>query len=306
MQPTRPLPYASVLALSEPAPFTIGMFGVVKSDDYQPVGWMGRYPIRITTLIAALFVLGMFGTVIAESAGWDLTPFAFRSSAFLHGALWQPLTCILIQQASFFFIFNILFLYWSGVEVEKFLGRRRYLHLIGLLLLVPPLVMMLWSAAGVRWTYAGSYEISVGLFIAFATLYPGVELFGWVTLKWLAFAGLVLASMQYLPAHQWGFLTVLWGMCLTSFLYIRLVQKPDASALQSAFSEGVSRLFRRKQKFRVLPHETGRRTIEPEDDVVESIDPLLDKISKSGIGSLTASERRALDRARNRLLKKSP
>jgi len=282
------------------------MFGVVKSDDYQPVGWMGRYPVRITTLIAALFVVGMFGTVIAESAGWDLTPFAFRSSALLHGAIWQPLTCILIQQASFFFIFNILFLYWSGVEVEKFLGRRRYLQLIGLLLLVPPLVVMLWSAAGVQWTYAGSYEITVGLFIAFATLYPGVELFGWVTLKWLAFAGLVLASMQYLPAHQWGFLTVLWGMCLTSFLYIRLIQKPDTSAFQSAFSEGVSRLFRRKQKFHVLPRETGRRTVEPEDDVYESIDPLLDKISKSGIGSLTASERRALDRARNRLLKKSP
>ena len=38
---------------------------------------------------------------------------------------------------------------------------------------------------------------------------------------------------------------------------------------------------------------------------IESIDPLLDKISKSGINSLTASERRTLDRARNQLLKKS-
>jgi Family of unknown function (DUF6576) len=281
------------------------MFGVVKSDDYQPVGWMGRYPIRITTLITVLFVVGMFGTVIAASAGWDLTPFAFRSSSFLHGALWQPLTCILIQQASFFFIFNILFLYWSGVEVEKFLGRRRYLQLIGLLLLVPAVVMMLWSAAGVHWIYSGSYEITVGLFIAFATLYPGVELFGWVTLKWLAFAGIVLASMQYLPNHQWGFLTVLWGMCLTSFLYIRLIQKPYTSDFQSAFSDGVSRIFRRKPKFHVLPRESGRRTVEPDDDVYESIDPVLDKISKSGIGSLTASERRALDRARNRLLNKS-
>jgi hypothetical protein len=45
--------------------------------------------------------------------------------------------------------------------------------------------------------------------------------------------------------------------------------------------------------------------VEPE-DIYDSIDPVLDKISKSGIGSLTASERRALDRARNRLLKKSP
>ena len=47
-----------------------------------------------------------------------------------------------------------------------------------------------------------------------------------------------------------------------------------------------------------------RRVVEPE-DVHVSIDPLLEKISKSGINSLTASERRALDRARNQLLKKS-
>jgi hypothetical protein len=40
------------------------------------------------------------------------------------------------------------------------------------------------------------------------------------------------------------------------------------------------------------------------DDVSDLIDPILDKISKSGIGSLTESERRQLDRARNRLLHK--
>ena len=37
----------------------------------------------------------------------------------------------------------------------------------------------------------------------------------------------------------------------------------------------------------------------------DSIDPILDKISKSGMGSLTRDERQILDRARNRLLKKS-
>jgi len=44
--------------------------------------------------------------------------------------------------------------------------------------------------------------------------------------------------------------------------------------------------------------------VEP-DDVIASVDPVLDKISKSGIGSLTETERKILDRARNRLLKKS-
>ena len=48
-----------------------------------------------------------------------------------------------------------------------------------------------------------------------------------------------------------------------------------------------------------------KRNADPE-DIDSVIDPLLEKISKHGLNSLTASERRALDRARNQLLKKSP
>ncbi len=279
------------------------MFGVTTSDDYKPVAWMGRYPIRITTLVCAVFVLGMFATVFAEAARLDLTPFGFRVWSFYHGALWQPLTSVLIQNASFFFLFNIVFLYWSGAEVEKFLGRRRYLQLLGLLLLVPPIVLTGWAVAGMHWSYYGPYEISVGMFIAFATLYPNIEMFGWVTLKWLAFAGIVLGSMQYLPNHQWGNISVLWGMCVTAFLYIRYLQRRSASDT-SPIAAVVAKIFRRRPKFQVVPRASGRRAVEP-DDVYESIDPLLDKISKYGISSLSASERRALDRARNRLLKKS-
>ena len=62
--------------------------------------------------------------------------------------------------------------------------------------------------------------------------------------------------------------------------------------------------WRSKRALRVVPSSEVRRTVEPE-NIYESIDPVLDKISKSGIGSLTASERRALDRARARLLNKS-
>jgi len=241
----------------------------------------------------------MFVTVMSQTADIDFTPLAFQARAFLHGRLWQPLTCILIQPANFFFLFNILFFYWSGNQVEQYLGVRRYLQLIGLLLLVPPVVLIGWAQMGVSWTYYGSYELSIGMFIAFATLYPNIELFGWVTLKWLAFAGLVLGSMQYLPKHDWGYLTVLWGMCLASFAYLRAVQ--GRIAMQLNFDP--FKLFRHKPKLHIVQKSASRRVVEPE-DVAASVDPILDKISKSGIGSLTDSERRQLDRARNRLLKK--
>jgi rhomboid family protein len=276
------------------------MFGVTTSDDYRPVTWIGRYPVRIITIVVAIYVLGMFGTVILSTAHVSLTPFAFNAQSFVHDAFWQPLTCTLIQSPSFFFLISMLFLHWSGAEVEKLLGRNRFLLFFGLLLLMPPSLILIWSALGQHWTYAGSYELTVGMFIAFATLYPNVEMFGWVTLKWLAFAGLVLASMQYLPNHDWGYLSVLWGMCLASFWYIRFVQ--GLSPLDMDFQR--FNLFKRKPKFHIVQKSASRRVVEPE-DVYASIDPILDKIAKSGIGSLTAHEKQTLDRARNRLLKKS-
>ena len=50
--------------------------------------------------------------------------------------------------------------------------------------------------------------------------------------------------------------------------------------------------------------EVGAADLPPDEFLSREVDPILDKIAKSGIGSLTAGERRALDRARNRLLKK--
>ncbi len=41
-----------------------------------------------------------------------------------------------------------------------------------------------------------------------------------------------------------------------------------------------------------------------ETKAAESIDEILDKISKQGVGSLNASERAALERARTKLLKR--
>src|SRR5215467_15382036 len=62
-----------------------------------------------------------------------------------------------------------------------------------------------------------------------------------------------------------------------------------------------------RPKYHVLPKPRPRQAIGrmESDDTQASIDPILDKISKFGIGSLTPSERRQLNRERERLLKKS-
>ena len=58
-----------------------------------------------------------------------------------------------------------------------------------------------------------------------------------------------------------------------------------------------------KPKFKVVPKSVLPRR--DDDDLSEAVDPILDKIARSGIASLTPNERRILDRARDRLLKGS-
>ncbi len=276
------------------------MFGVTTSDDYRPVAWIGRYPVRVTSILCGLFVLGMFVTTFAGNSIWMYDVFALHYTSFVHGYLWQPLTAPLIQGANFFFLFNVLFFYWSGDQVEQLLGVKRYLQLLGLLLLVPVVIICACGLLGIPGMYYTSYQLMVGMFIAFAAIYPDLQVFGWVDLKWLAFAGIVLASMAYLsPVRDWVNLTIVYAMCATAFGFVRYLQGrlPAARLSKPGW-------FRRKPKIYVVQKSTSRRVVEPE-DISSSIDPILDKISRSGIGSLTDAERSQLDRARKQLLKKS-
>jgi hypothetical protein len=93
---------------------------------------------------------------------------------------------------------------------------------------------------------------------------------------------------------------VVWTSIGAAFLFIERhgagPELPWWSALKTRFGP--------RPKFHVVPKMRSTGSAEP-DDVYTSIDPILDKISKFGIGSLTASERRQLNRERERLLKKS-
>jgi len=280
------------------------MFGVATSDDYQPVAWMGRYPIHVTTLLVMIhvvcMVIGCF--LIAVGAGSFLSALAFDSAQILHGGrLWQIATYALVHSPSglIWFAIEMYMLFAFGREVERFIGRRAFIALYLLLLLVPPLLLTVWGLWQ-RTGLAGSATIHFAIFVAFAAVYPNIELFLRIMAKWVALILVAAYSLQLLAYHGWSELAVLW---LSVGLAYGFVQLRGAGPELAWLTEWKSR-WRSKRSLTVVPGPTVRRVVEPE-NIYESIDPVLDKISKSGIGSLTASERRALDRARNRLLNKS-
>src|SRR5205085_5923797 len=45
------------------------MFGVTTSDDYQPVTWVGRHPVHVTTLLVAVHVLLMVVVCFLSALG---------------------------------------------------------------------------------------------------------------------------------------------------------------------------------------------------------------------------------------------
>jgi hypothetical protein len=131
------------------------------------------------------------------------------------------------------------------------------------------------------------------------TLYPNVQFFLRIPAKWIFVILAAIWTLSALAAHDWQNLVVLWASITLAFLFIEF----RGAGPELAWLTNLKDRFQPKPKLYVVKKSTARRTVEP-DDVIASVDPILDKIAKSGMGSLTEAEKKILDRARNRLLKK--
>lgn len=279
------------------------MFGVATHDDYQPVTWVGRYPVHVTTLLVGLHSIAAIIACFLPTFGGSglLGAMMFDSADVTGGSIWQLATYAFVHPPSglLWFAIEMYMLFMFGREVERFIGRRAFIALYVTLLLAPTILLTLWGLSE-RTAIAGSSALHFGVFVAFATIYPRLEMFLRIMAKWVAVVLGAILTLQLFAAHAWPELAVLWLSVGGAFLFIRT----RGIGPELEWWTSLKERFQPKPKFQVVPRSTPRRVVEPE-NVHESIDPLLEKISKSGINSLTANERQALDRARNQLLKGS-
>jgi membrane associated rhomboid family serine protease len=275
------------------------MFGVTTSDDYQPVTWVGRHPIHVTTLVVGLHV---FAAVVACVVGPALiVALGFDSELiWQHAQLWRVATYAWVHLPTnlLWFAVEMYMLFVFGREVERFVGRKAFITLYLVLLLAPTVLLTLWGL-GKPVGIAGSPALHFGIFIAFTTIYPNVELLLRIQAKWIALTLAAISTLQLLYYRDWPAMVVLWLSIASAFAFVRF----RGAGPELEWWSNLKSRWEAKPKFHIVQKSESRRTVEPE-NIHESIDPVLEKISKYGINSLTASERRALDRARNRLLKK--
>jgi membrane associated rhomboid family serine protease len=281
------------------------MFGVTTSDDYRPVAWMGRYPVDVTTMLVGLHVVcAVLACILIAipGLGGTLNYFVFDSARIWNGLqVWRLASYAFVHYPSslLWFAIEMYMLFVFGREVERFIGRRAYIALYLVLLITPAALLTIWGLWQ-RSALAGSPALHFGIFVAFATIYPRAELFLRIMTKWVVLILAAVYTFQLLAYHAWSDLMVVWTSIGAAFLFIEML----GAGPEIAWWDALKTRLRPRPKFHVVPKMRSTRSAEP-DDVDASIDPILDKISKFGIGSLTASERRQLDRERERLLKKS-
>jgi membrane associated rhomboid family serine protease len=249
--------------------------------DIQPLTRLGRVDVYGTTILVAALVVGLIVSSLSPGF-WRLVWFE-PGLFWKHGHVWRAVSYLAVDHVNFFTIFNLLFLYGFGRSCEQELGRSRYFAFIGLLVATPVAVTTLLWLFGFSGILAGSTPLSIGLVIAFATIYPNVQWWASIPMKFVAVGCMFLAAVGHLSqGDQIGFGATL-ATCAVSFGYIR--------AMREGIIEGLSLT------------SFARRKAKPRDTRVD-MDTLLDKIAKSGMDSLTAKERARLQSARSDMLDK--
>jgi len=268
-------------------------------ENYDPITWVGRVPVYATTIIVALYVVSMVGVAIALASGAEagLGKLTFNTESVLRGGeLWRCLTYAFVNPPDPWFIISLVMLYIFGRDVEQHLGRKGFVRLyLGFLLLGPSLLLAASLVSKQSLSISQSWA-NFAVFISFAALYPGAQLLFQITAKIFALVLLGISVLQLLAGRQWVEMMVLLATAFLAYYAIR-----HGSALNLDFISRLRPVSNRSKipRLRVVKN--------PEDETVDPhsiIDPLLEKISRNGLSSLTRREREQLERARAVLLAK--
>ncbi len=237
--------------------------------------------------------------------------FALRRSGLTAGMIWQPVTYMLLHGGLLHILLNMLIVFMFGRELERILGVRRFLLLYIGSGVIGGLGWVLMSGRGYCIGASGGV---FGLIGTYAALFPNrpitLLLFFVLPVTMRArMLALILAGVSLVlmfgdgnvahSAHLAGGLAGYW-------FGAQLLRQARAGAnrrLRRSLADVVGGAMRNA---RLRPRLTVQYHVpedEGGDDMVsmEEIDGLLDKILSHGVGSLTAHERRVLERASKEL-----
>ena len=208
---------------------------------------------------------------------------------------WQFVTAIFLYGSPWHFLGNLLVLYILGRDIESILGQRHFLYLflsgaiggeLGHLFLMPSETLLYAASGG-----------TAAVVIAYATILPELALVAWgqsrfsfhLKAKHVAYAILLLSLVMLVVDRNGAVMhSAIPGGLAAGWLYTNLLGFGHPSWLH--------RILRRRREAAM---RVQRMT--PAEFIEHEIDPLLEKISRDGIQSLSRAERRVLAQAREKV-----
>lgn len=264
---------------------------------YRPLMSVGGYPLYLIQFLVLVQVVAMILTTFLNGTGWQLL--AFNGQEVAWGYLWQLVTYPLFEMPSLWWAIAMLIIFFSGPEVEKYIGRAQMLLLyVGMILAGSIPLALLSLVMGVPLTLAGSLSVMFGVFVGLATLYPNVQfngMFFTLTLKvavWVLLGINVMISIAY---GAWPGAVALLATSAYAYGYLNYI------GVRGGFTWWQDWVENRR-----LRREARRRNIRVmrERKATRSLDQILEKISRDGISSLSEEERAVLEKARTSLIKR--
>ena len=265
---------------------------------------------------AAVFLLtsltGIGFMLFNRSAGFLLSWFELPAS-FPRFILqpWSLFTYMFMHADVLHILFNMLWLYWFGKIFLYFFSARHFrgLYILGglcggLLYMVAYNVFPYFADAVGGALMVGASASVLAIVAAVAWREPNYPipllLFGTVRLKWLALVVIGGEILFVTADNPGGHIAHLGGALAGLWFAASLAKGHDLTAWINRAIDGVYGLFRprpRKPKMKVR-YGTGRQKDYDYNAArkarTDEIDRILDKLKKSGYGSLTAEEKKRL------------
>ena len=274
-------------------------------------GWLGRFG-SVTQFIIFVTAIVFVAQLVCEFLRWDVAGirvmeyvFGLNGDRLAHGFVWQPVTYMLLHSGIWHILINLLFLWFFGREVEYFIGPKAFTKLY---LLAGVLGGSLWLAFNFSdpAPLVGASAAVLGCVIAFATLFPERE----VTLlvffvipvtlraKYLALIAIAFDVVPILT-HTQGNVAHLahLGGALLGYIYI----KGLGYGATPRWLLAIQGLETKLQRRRPVTHKAA--PLSREEFIRQKVDPILDKISRDGMQSLTKEERKILESAKDLMQK---
>jgi membrane associated rhomboid family serine protease len=260
----------------------------------------------ITPWVKRLLIANVVAFFLTLVIGADLV---FRWFAFAPGAVltrpWGAITYMFLHGGFGHLFMNMLVLFFFGPPLERRWGSQAFLKYYIVCGMGGVALSFLFVT---NWIIGASAAV-YGLMLAFAILWPNAPIYIWgvfpVKAKWLV-AFLFTVSLFSAFGGAGGGIAHFahLGGLLTGLLYLKSDWRPGLSRKGRARNIRVRRMA-------IVPRDEAKKESEPQrresggwsdgDAVVlDEVDRILDKISASGMSSLTPEERNVLDEVSRR------